>query len=172
MIIKKESLASAIRIFISLVLYREKVNDKDRKIKSNKKNIIDYLKAKDLWEPYLYNNSNKNRFEENLERLKSLNIKIQEILWLYYYLIDYKDEGFENDVKAYKKQIKDKEEKERKEREKREEEERERERKNQKGPQLTKPKKEKKDRFGKGKRKKSSSDSDSDSDSGSDSDSN
>ena len=168
MIIKKESLASAIRIFISLVLYREKVNDKDRKIKSNKKNIIDYLKAKDLWEPYLYNNSNKNRFEENLERLKSLNIKIQEILWLYYYLIDYKDEGFENDVKAYKKQIKDKEEKERKEREKREEEERERERKNQKGPQLTKPKKEKKDRFGKVTRKKSSSDSDS----GSDSDSN
>ena len=55
-IITKESLASAIRLFISLVLYREKEKDKDKKIKSNRKNIIDYLKAKDLWEANIYNN--------------------------------------------------------------------------------------------------------------------
>ena len=42
MIIKKNDLAKAIRLFITLVLYRE--DDKDKKIKSNKKNIIDYLK--------------------------------------------------------------------------------------------------------------------------------
>ena len=99
MVVKKESLASAIRIFISLVLYREKENDKYRKIKFNRKNIIDYLKARDLWEANIYNSS---QFEKNLERIKALNIKIQEILWLYYYLIDNKDEGFENEVKEYK----------------------------------------------------------------------
>ena len=81
-IITKESLASAIRLFISLVLYREKEKDKDKKIKSNRKNIIEYLKAKDLWEANIYNNEN---FEKNLEKIKSLNIKIKEILWLCFY---------------------------------------------------------------------------------------
>ena len=41
-IITKKSLASAIRLFISLVLYREKEKDKDKKIKENRKNIIEY----------------------------------------------------------------------------------------------------------------------------------
>ena len=96
MIIKKGDLASAIRIFITLVLYREKENDKERKIKSNKKNIIDYLKNKDLWDSSLYSNSPK--FEENLSKIKGLNIKIKEILFLYNYLIGNKDEGFEDEV--------------------------------------------------------------------------
>ena len=77
MIITKESLASAIRLFISLVLYREKEKEKDKKIKSNRKNIIEYLKAKDLWEANIYNNE---KFEDNLEKIKSVNIKIKEIL--------------------------------------------------------------------------------------------
>ena len=96
MVIKKGDLASAIRIFITLVLFREKEKDKERKIKSNKKNIIDYLKNKDLWESSLYNNSQ--RFEEDLSKIKGLNIKIKEILFFYNYLIGNKDEGFEDEV--------------------------------------------------------------------------
>ena len=96
MAIKKKDLASAIRIFITLVLFTEEEKDKDNKIKSNKKNIIDYLKNKDLWESSLYNNSE--RFEENLSQLKGLNIKIKEILFFYYYLVDNKDEGFEDEI--------------------------------------------------------------------------
>ena len=114
MIIKKESLATAIRLFISIVLYREKEKDKDKKIKLNRKNIIEYLKSKDIWEANIYNDG---QFEENLEKIKSLNIKIKEILWFYYYLIDNKDEGFENEVKEHLKKIKDKEEKKRLEKE-------------------------------------------------------
>ena len=37
MVIKKGDLSTAIRIFITLVLFREKENDKDKKIKMNKK---------------------------------------------------------------------------------------------------------------------------------------
>ena len=39
---------------------------------------------------------------ENLIQIKSLNIKIKEIYWLYLYLNNYKDEDFENEVKEYK----------------------------------------------------------------------
>jgi len=101
MIIKKSGLAIAIRLFITLVLYRENENDKDKKIKTNKKNIIDYLnlKNKDLWKSTLYKTeSNKSQFEEDLLKLKDLNIKIKEILFFYYYLGEnYKE--FEKDVK-------------------------------------------------------------------------
>ena len=121
MIITKESLALAIRLFINLVLYRDKDKDKDKIIKSNRKNIIEYLKEKDLWEINLYNNE---LFEENLGKIKSLNIKIKEILWLYYYLIDNKDEGFEVEVKEHLKKIKDEEERRREEQERKEAEER------------------------------------------------
>ena len=98
MIIKKKDLASALRKFITLVLFREEENDKDKKIKSNTKNIFDYLKNKDLWEKLLYE---KLRFEEDLTKLKDLNIPIKEILFFYYYLLDGKDEGFDNKVKEY-----------------------------------------------------------------------
>ena len=105
MIIQKDSLASAIRLFISLVLYREEEKDKDKKIKSNKRNVIEYLKGKDLWETEKNKIYNDIKFEENLDKIKSLNIKIKEILWLYYYLTNNKDEGFENEIKEYKKQL-------------------------------------------------------------------
>ena len=104
--IQKEDLASAIRLFITLVLYREKEKDKDKKIKTNKKDISDYLKSKDLWNSSLYNNTTK--FKENLSKIKELNIKIKEILYFYYYLVDNKDEGFSAEVEKY---IKDEEEK-------------------------------------------------------------
>ena len=121
LIITKESLASAIRLFISLILFREEEKNKDKKIKSNRKNIIEYLKAKDLWETNIYNNG---QFEEDLEKIKSLNIKIKEILWFYYYLIDNKEEGFEDEVKEHLKKIKDEEERRREEQERKEAEER------------------------------------------------
>ena len=94
MIITKDSLASAIRLFISLVLYREK--DKDKKIKLNRKNIIEYLKVRDLWESKIYKDE---KFEENLAKIKELKIKTNEILYFYYYLTDNRDEGFEIEVK-------------------------------------------------------------------------
>ena len=72
-------MASSIRLFISLVLYREKEKDKDKKIKANRKNIIDYLNEKDLWETKIYNDG---KFENYLEKIKSINIKIKEILLL------------------------------------------------------------------------------------------
>ena len=96
--ITKEDLASAIRLFITLVLYREKEKDKDKKIKSNKKNISDYLKSKDLW-------GNTKKFEDILSKIKELNIKIKEILYCYYYLVNNKDEGFEIPVEKYKEKL-------------------------------------------------------------------
>ena len=116
-IIKREELSDAIRKFITLVLYREKEKDKDKKIKYNKKNIIDYLKRKDLWEQNTFDNR---KFEENLLKIKEVNIKIKEILYFYYYLINNdksekggeignEDEIFEKEVEEY---IKNKEEEE------------------------------------------------------------
>ena len=109
MIIKKESLARAIRIFISLVLYREDEKNKDKRIKFNKRNIVDYLKSEDLWESNIYR---ANSFRKELEEIQSLNIKINEILWFYYYLTDNKDERFEDEVKEYIKKSEEKNKKE------------------------------------------------------------
>ena len=50
---------------------------------------------------------NKMKFEGDPSKLKDLNIKIKEILSFYDYLIDEKDEGFEEDIVTY---IKEKEE--------------------------------------------------------------
>ncbi len=76
-IIKKETFGNEIRLFISLVLYREEEKDKDKRIKFNRKNIVDYLKGKDLWDTKIYKHE---YFDKNLEEIKSLNIKIKEIL--------------------------------------------------------------------------------------------
>ncbi len=105
MTISKESLSEALRLFMTIVLYREKY--KENKIKLNKNNIIGYLKEQDLW---INNNINidDDNFKDNLSKLKSIHIKLKEILWLYYYLTDQKDENFENDIKEkYKKYLED-----------------------------------------------------------------
>ena len=65
-------------------------------------------------EEFLLNCKNNNinidddNFKDNLSKIKSIHIKLKEILWLYYYLTDKKDENFENDIKEkYKKYLED-----------------------------------------------------------------
>ena len=91
--IDKESLASAIRLFISVVLFREE--DKENKIKQNTKNIVECLKEKDLWKN---KNIQDEKFEAEFSKIKLFNIKINEILWFYLYLTDNKDEEFGKEV--------------------------------------------------------------------------
>ena len=76
-LIKKEDFESAIRLFLTLVLFREE--DKENKIKSNPKNIVTYLKAVDLWDKNIYTDK---KFIENLNELKNINIQINQILIL------------------------------------------------------------------------------------------
>ena len=64
------------------MLFREK--DKDLKIKSNRKNLIDYLKSPDLWDSKKYKDE---KFNDCLKELKKYNIQINQILWLYNYLV-------------------------------------------------------------------------------------
>ena len=91
-IINKKNLANALKWFICLVLFREK--DKDKKIRKNKKNLINYLNTEDLWEKAIYSHS---KFNKDLDDLKELNIQINKIIWLYDYLID--EEGKEDYIK-------------------------------------------------------------------------
>ena len=110
----KKELAEAIRKFITLVLFREEEIDKDKKIKDNEKNIVDYLKKKDLWKSY---DEHKSSIETNLLKIKGLLIKIKEIVYFYDYLVGTSDEIFENEIVEYIKGKK-REEEEKKEREK------------------------------------------------------
>ena len=83
--------------------YIKKQEDKDKKIKSNQKNIIEYLKSKDLWGLKVFNNR---KFDENLLQIKELNIKIKEILYFYYYLVS-KDGEDENEDEIFEKEVTD-----------------------------------------------------------------
>ena len=90
-LISKEDFSSAIRLFISLILFREE--DKENKIKHNCKNIVNYLRAKDFWDKNVYNND---KFNEYLNELKLINIQINEIL----YLVEIKEEDI-SDIQDY-----------------------------------------------------------------------
>ena len=70
---------------------------------------MNYLKSEDLWERDIYRTDS---FRKELEEIQSLNIKINEILWFYYYLTDNKDERFEDEVKEYIKRSEEKNKKE------------------------------------------------------------
>ena len=76
--IDKKNLAHAIRLFITLVLFLEE--DKEKKIKSNLNNVINYLKAPDLWDKNIYDNQ---YFNANLNKLKLINAHINQIIYLY-----------------------------------------------------------------------------------------
>ena len=80
-IISKKDLACAIRLFTSLVLFSEE--DKNKRIKSNRNNVINYLRAPDLWSRDIYENED---FNKSLNELKSFNVQINQIIDLYEYL--------------------------------------------------------------------------------------
>ena len=78
--IKKEDLACAIRLFTTLVLFLEKdKEDKEKKIKNNRNNLVNYLKASDLWRD-IYDHPD---FNKNLNELRDINVKISQIIPLY-----------------------------------------------------------------------------------------
>jgi hypothetical protein len=97
-IININNLASALKWFMTLVLFDEK--DKENKIKENKKNIINYLNAADLWDKDTFKD---NKFNAELGELKKCNIQINKIIWLYDFLVEDQEEEAEN----AKKEIKD-----------------------------------------------------------------
>lgn len=74
-IIGKEDLENAIRLFTTLLSFKEKY--KDNKIKSNRKNLIDYLKSQDLWDEREYKSE---KYNENLNDLKEFEVHINQTL--------------------------------------------------------------------------------------------
>ena len=88
-----QDLTIAIRLFIELILFLE---DNKENIKLNKNNIFNYLNSSAYWDINLYNN---NEFENNLNELKSMDLKINQIIYLYEYLIENDDEYLFDDVK-------------------------------------------------------------------------
>ena len=93
--INKTDFAKAIRLFMTLVLFLEE--DKENKIKSNRNNIINYLKTPDLWNKDIYDDD-KN-FYLNLNELKSINVQINQIIPLYKHLGKDIEDNFFDDVK-------------------------------------------------------------------------
>jgi hypothetical protein len=81
-LINKKDFAYAIRLFITLVLIREDEDDKIKikKIKNNNNNIMKYLKSPDFWKKGIYNDDN---FSKNINELKSMNFKVNQIVYLY-----------------------------------------------------------------------------------------
>ena len=92
---KKNELVYAIRLFITLILFLEE--DKEKKIKSNKNNIVNYLKSNDLWNNI--NDINDDTFINDLNKLKSTNVQINQIISLYEYLGKDIDDNYFDDVK-------------------------------------------------------------------------
>ena len=92
--ITKKDFACAIRLFTTLVLFLEK--DKDNKINSNGNNLVNYLKAPDLWSNDIYSN---NDFIKYLSELKLINAKISQILSLYETLGKDIEDNFCDEVK-------------------------------------------------------------------------
>ena len=76
--ITKKDFACAIRLFTTLVLFLEE--HKEIKIKSNRNNLVNYLKASDLWSSEIYDNDD---FNKNLSELKSINAQVSQVLSLY-----------------------------------------------------------------------------------------
>ena len=92
-LIRRQDLIIAIRLFIELKLFLE---DNKENIKLNKNNIFNYLNSSAYWDINLYNN---NEFEENLNELKSMDLKINQIIYLYKYLNKNSNEYSFDDVK-------------------------------------------------------------------------
>ena len=77
--INRKDLATALRLFMTLVLYLE--SDKKKKIELNNNNIINYIiRAEDLWEKKIINDE---KYIKELNELKKMNIPINKIIYLY-----------------------------------------------------------------------------------------
>ena len=87
LLIGRKEFRNAIRLLVSLFLYKEK--EKEQKIKNNSNNIVNYLNIKDVWIDIL---TNKNEFKEELKEIKKLKIQINQILAIYELLTDNKEE--------------------------------------------------------------------------------
>ena len=97
-IISKKDLSYSIRLFTMLTLFQEE--NKDNKIKLNNNNIANYLKYQDLWEKRKYYNKN---FEEDLNELKTMDFKINGIIFLYEILGGDIEEKFSEEINYIKK---------------------------------------------------------------------
>ena len=93
-IISKKDLAYAIRLFITIVLIHE--DDKEKKIKLNENNVINYLNSDDLWKSGIYNSD---EFYKNLDEFKLMNIHINQIIPFYDALGKDLENNFFDDVK-------------------------------------------------------------------------
>ena len=104
-LITKKDFAFAIQMFMALVLFREK--DKSNKIKMNTHNIVNYLQAPDFWKNQIYK---KEKFKKGLYELRIINIQINQIVWLFNYLIgpERGNKDKENKNKKKEKDVKDK----------------------------------------------------------------
>ena len=92
--ISKKDFAYAIRLFTTLILLPEE--DKENKIKSNRNNLVNYLRSSDLWKSDIYDNDD---FNKNLNELKSINAQINQIVDLYYDLGKDIEDDYFDDVK-------------------------------------------------------------------------
>ena len=91
--IKKENLSKAIRLFVTLYLYKE---DKERKVKTNRNNIMSYLSViPDLWEKNIFENA---KFKEDSVKLNDLGIQINQMMYGYEKLGGDLKNDFFNDV--------------------------------------------------------------------------
>ena len=94
-IITKKDLAHAMRLFIILILLPEE--NKRNKIKSNRNNLINYLKSADLWTKDLFESD---VFIKNLNELKLFDAQIKHSISLYEFLGKDIDQNFFEDVKG------------------------------------------------------------------------
>ena len=94
-LINKKDFSYAIRLFTTLVLFQE--TDKENRIKTNHINILNYLNptSLDLWKY----DSNDNKFMNDFNILKSINVPINQIISLYKYLGGDFDDNYFDDVK-------------------------------------------------------------------------
>ena len=78
--INKKDICYAIRLFATLVLFLEKVEENEIKYNNN---LINYLISPEFWQKNIFNNSD---FIENINELLLCNIQINQIISLYEFL--------------------------------------------------------------------------------------
>ena len=93
--ISKKNFAGAIRLFSTLVLFMEEDKNKEKKLGMNRNNIVNYLRASDLWDNAIYDSED---FNKNLNELKLFNVQINQILPLYDFLGKDIEDNFCDDV--------------------------------------------------------------------------